>query len=255
MAGAVPRRHGPAHVEYANDEKNTESVTTLRLHVGGGGRPARRRRRHPLAHECGERDRVHRHRCRAPGHSLCPGEGARRDSTRVLRGGRDTRADRDRRAPSHGLHRLPQSSQPRECRHGGARRQPGDGAGPYPGDAAVRPPRSGERVEAGLPSHEAGTGEIARVLREFYRTEQPQVSQARAASLSAHASSVHRVILRASVQSRDCGAEQDVTRGPGDSRCAIFPRLRKNHHRCAACSGHRIGMVRTVWVAALDAMA
>ena len=36
LAGAVPRRHDPPHRRVRDDEKNTESVTTLRLHVGGG---------------------------------------------------------------------------------------------------------------------------------------------------------------------------------------------------------------------------
>ena len=43
-----------------DDEKNTESVTTLRMHVGGGNGRLGSRPGHPLAHERGERGRVHR---------------------------------------------------------------------------------------------------------------------------------------------------------------------------------------------------
>ena len=70
-------------VEYADDEENTESVTTLRLHVGGGD-GGRGPVRHPLAHERGERDRVYRDRCRAPGDPLRAADGPRRHGAEFL---------------------------------------------------------------------------------------------------------------------------------------------------------------------------
>ena len=48
--------------QYAADEENSEFVTTLELHVGGGQQSARNRERHPLAYEPGQPDRVHRRR-------------------------------------------------------------------------------------------------------------------------------------------------------------------------------------------------
>src|SRR6185369_755612 len=36
LAREVPRRQGPPDLQFAADEKNTESVTVMQVHVGGG---------------------------------------------------------------------------------------------------------------------------------------------------------------------------------------------------------------------------
>ena len=89
------------------------------------------------------------------------------------------------RAPPDGLHRLPQSPQPRDRGDARARRQRGDGARRHSADAAVRPPRGGEGAEGDLSDRRRpAPRRIARALRDFYRAAAAGVA-ARAAGCRA----------------------------------------------------------------------
>ena len=94
----VPRRRIRRVVEYADDEKNTESVTTLRVHVGGGDTRQRKRHGHPLAHEPRQRDRVRRDRQGTAGDSIRAADRWTGSRARVRRPG-ILAASRSRRMP------------------------------------------------------------------------------------------------------------------------------------------------------------
>ena len=85
--------------EFSDDEAVTESTTTLRMHVGGGGEKVGRAVGHPLAHESGGGGQLHRDRRQAAGDSVREGQGSDRRRAGVLRGRRDAGAARRRRAP------------------------------------------------------------------------------------------------------------------------------------------------------------
>ena len=123
LAREVPRRQGRRVFEYADDEKNTESVTTLQVHVGGG------------SERLGIASGIHWHmnvaneieyiatddkRQVIPWVRLKDRIGNVREFTRR---GRHARAARQRRAAADGLHGLPQPPEPPDGGDARARRR------------------------------------------------------------------------------------------------------------------------------------
>ena len=113
LAGQIPRRQDPPHcANTRDDEKNTESVTTLQMHVGGGSE-RRDRSADSLARGCRQRDRIRRDRRQAAGDPVGAAEGSQRRACRSGHAPRcHARAAGERRAPADGLHGLPQPSEP-----------------------------------------------------------------------------------------------------------------------------------------------
>ena len=171
LAREVPRRQDPRVVEYADDEKNTESVTTLQVHVGGGSERLGTAQRHPLAHEPSQRDRVHRHRRQAPGDPV----GARQGSHAATSGNRSRRgvtpealAKGERRRmdcmdchnrPSHQLAATPERAVDQAIARGDIERTL-----PFVRREAVR------ALKATYPTQDAAFSGIASSLTAFYAT-------------------------------------------------------------------------------------
>ena len=107
--------------EYADDEKSSETVTTVQLHVGGGQR--RIGQRHPLAHEPRQPHRVHRHRSGAPDDSVGEADRCQRPGDGVRRRRHHPRTARCWRAPRDGLPGLPQPAGAHVRRQSRARRR------------------------------------------------------------------------------------------------------------------------------------
>ena len=108
--------------EYGNDEKNTESVTKLMVHIGGGSERLGVAQRHPLAHERRQPDRVRHDRRQAADDSLRQTDGPAGQRARVPHAGRDRRSNRQGGAAADGLHGLPQPAEPSILGLAGARR-------------------------------------------------------------------------------------------------------------------------------------
>ena len=102
--------------EYADDEKNTESVTMLQVHVGGGDERVGRATGihwHMNVGSVIEFVATDKDRQTIPYVRMTDRAGNVRE---YVVDGRDARADREGRTPPYGLHGLPQPSEPRDCR-------------------------------------------------------------------------------------------------------------------------------------------
>ena len=133
-------------------------------------RAHRRRAGHPLAHERRERDRLHRDRRQASGDSVRARQGPVRRRARVRRRRRDAGATREGRAAAHGLHGLPQPSEPSDGGDARARGQRAMARAEIPRDAAVRPARGGEGAEGELSDRGRGDrGDRQRAARLLSR--------------------------------------------------------------------------------------
>ena len=159
-------------VEYGDDEKNTQSVTTLQMHVGG----ASERVRSAVG--------IHWHADVANQIDYITTDVKRqvipyvqvRDRTgavREVRGRRrDSRSAVERGAPAHGLHGLPQPPEPSDGGDGRARSRRSDGEHRH-SEPAVRPARGGESPEGDLSHRRRGDGRhregIARFLSRHVR--------------------------------------------------------------------------------------
>jgi hypothetical protein len=167
-------------VEYANDEKNTESVTTLRVHVGGGdGRLGTASGIHwhmNVANEIEyiatdvERQVIPYVRIKARDGTVREyvTEGATPEQ--IASGSRRRMDCTDcHNRPSHAIAATPE----RAVNQAMAR-------GQIPTTLPFIHREAVKALKGTYPSQEVGAGEIARVLREFYRTEQPQVTATRA---------------------------------------------------------------------------
>ena len=142
--------------EYGNDEKNTESVTRLMVHVGGGSA------------RLGFGTGIHWHMNGANQIEYVTTDEQRQvipyvrlkdqqGNVREFRtAGVTDAAARRGRAPDDGLHGLPQPSQPSVLGVTGARRRRRDGARRNPADPAVRAARGGGDAQG--PVSEPGVG-------------------------------------------------------------------------------------------------
>ncbi len=133
--------------EYADDAANTETKTTVRLHVGGAVSGTGSGSRHSLAHEPVEHRRVSgrstRRASRSPT-SARPGPTAR---SREFFGEGVTAADHCRQAAAaHGLHRLPQSRRAQLRHDARARGGRGDRRRADRREDSVHPPRGRARA-------------------------------------------------------------------------------------------------------------
>ena len=157
-------------VEYANDEKNTESVTTLRLHVGGGdGRLGTASGIHWHMNVANEIEYIATdvERQVIPYVRMKDRDGTVREyvadgvTPEQIATGERRRMDCTdcHNRPSHAIAATPE----RAVNQAMAR-------GQIPTTLPFIHREAVKALKRAYPSHEAGTGEIARVLREFYRT-------------------------------------------------------------------------------------
>ena len=167
VAGREPAP-GPGHVRavpLAREVSRRQDPPRLRVRrgrkehrIGDDAAGARRRRqraardcaRHSLAHERGERGRVHRHRRQTPGHSVGPCEGSVRQRPRVHRGRGEAGGSGEGRTAPDGLHGLPQPAGAPDGGDAGARGQRADGERRDPEGLAVCPARGGEGAQGGV---------------------------------------------------------------------------------------------------------
>ena len=166
-------------VEYANDEKNTASVTTLRLHVGGGsGRLGSATGIHWHMNVANEIEYV----ASDPGRQVIPyvrmkdrsgavreyfAEGATAEQV----------ANRERRRmdctdchnrPSHAIAATPERAVDASL-----------ALGQIPATLPFIRREAVKALAASHPSQDAAAGEISRALRDFYGTRQPPLATAR----------------------------------------------------------------------------
>ena len=133
--------------EYAEDETNTETATTLTLHVGGPGQKTASGR--AIHWHADPKVRVE-YITTDPDRQV---DSVRPDDQREGRDhgicrGRDDAGGARRGHPAHdGLHRLSQRGRASNCAHCRAGRQPRHGRRPDQPGPALRPPRSGSPVE------------------------------------------------------------------------------------------------------------
>ncbi len=135
--------------EFAEDEANTESVTTLRLRIGGtdgAGKPTGIHW-HVAEQNVVEYVALDENRQKI---GYVKWTAGRRQDARVLVRRRHRRAAGGRRAPAHGLRGLPQPPEPHLRALGGSRHQRGHGGGRRGEGPAVHPPRGGRGAQGGL---------------------------------------------------------------------------------------------------------
>jgi hypothetical protein len=175
-------------VEYADDEKNTESVTTLRVHVGGGdGRrgPATGIHWHMNVANDIEYVATDNNRQTIPYVRMTDRQGAVREyvvdgvTPESLAKGERRRMDcmDCHNRPSHPVVATPERAVNEAMAEGGI-----PTTLPFVHREAVKV------LKATYPSQDAGAREMSRVLREFYRTEQPQVA-------TSHGPEIDRAVL------------------------------------------------------------
>jgi hypothetical protein len=166
-------------VEYADDEKNTESVTTLHVHVGGGdGRRglATGIHWHMNVANVIEYIATDADRQTIPYVRMTDRQGVVREYVAggvtvesLAKGGRRQMDCMDcHNRPSHPVAATPDRAVNEAMAGGGI-----PATLPFVHREAVRV------LKAAYPSQDAGVAEISRALREFYRTAQPQVVTSR----------------------------------------------------------------------------
>ena len=98
--------------EYADDEANTETMTVLRMHVGGPGQPTSSGRAIHWHADPSCEDRVRRNRPRSADDPVREGDARGRARHRIYSRWVDTVRTASRRGSRHGLHRLSQCGRP-----------------------------------------------------------------------------------------------------------------------------------------------
>lgn len=183
-------------VEYANDEKNTESVTTVRVHVGGGnGR-------------MGTATGIHWHMNVANVIEYVASD-ATRQAIPYVRMTDAAGNVREYFAEGVTPETLPKSERRRmdctDCHNrpshaiaGTAERAVNEAMarGEVPTTLPFIHREAAKALKGSYPSQEAGAGEISRALREFYRAEQPQIAAARGADIDRAVQGVQAVFRR-----------------------------------------------------------
>jgi hypothetical protein len=182
--------------EYADDEKNTESVTTLRVHVGGGdGRRgvASGIHWHMNVANIIEYIATDRDRQTIPYVRMTDGQGVVREYVAgtvtpewLAKGDRHRMDCMDcHNRPSHQVVATPERAVNEAMAEGGIPRTL-----PFVHREAVKV------LKAPYPSHDAGTDVISRVLKDFYRTAHPQVAASRGADIDRAVLAVQGVYRR-----------------------------------------------------------
>ena len=229
--------------EYAEDEQNTESVTALQVHVGGGNE------------RLGIAQGIHWHMNIANEVEYIATDDQRQvipwvrvkdrlgDGSRVRGRGRDAGAARERRAARDGLHGLPQPPEPSHRRDRRARRQRTHGGQRHPEDAALHPAGSGESAQGHLPVGRRGDG------RELPRRCAISTALERPACPAAPAEHIEKAVQATTeLYRRNVFPEMNVTlrhlseqhRSRGFSRLFSLPRRRpQDQGRQAARPGLR----------------
>jgi hypothetical protein len=168
-------------VEYANDEKNTESVTTLRVHVGGGnGRLGTASGIHWHMNLANEIEYIASdvERQMIPYVRMKDGAGNVREYVAAGATPEQLKGERRRmdctdchNRPSHAIAATPERAV-----------NDAMALGHIPTTLPFIHREAVKALKGAYPSEEAGTGEISRLLREFYR-RQPQVSETRGSEI------------------------------------------------------------------------
>jgi len=165
-------------VEYSNDEKNTESVTTLRVHVGGGnGRLGTASGIHWHMNLVNEIEYIasDAERQAIPYVRIKDGSGNVREY--VADGATPDQLQGERRRmdctdchnrPSHAIAATPERAV-----------NDAMALGHIPTTLPFIHREAVKALKGTYPSQEAAVGEISRALRDFFRTEQPQVAATR----------------------------------------------------------------------------
>ncbi len=183
-------------VEYANDEPNTESVTTLRVHVGGGnGRLGTASGIHWHMNVANEIEYIATDGARQviPYVRMKDGAGQVREyvapgvTPEQLAAGERRRMDCTdcHNRPSHAIAATPE----RAVNQAMAR-------GQIPVTLPFVHREAVKALKGTYPSQPAGMDAIARGLRDFYRTEQPQVFQTRGAEIEQAVLGVQALLRR-----------------------------------------------------------